>query len=110
MDRTAGQEEDKESCRGAGEAFGMREEGQCIGSMGLKTGSEGSCMCRSLYEAKEMEREILEPTFSSPVSPSKASRHHPTGPASQYPAPPKRPPQENTDSPILLHARQGGPL
>lgn len=34
----------------------MREEGQCVESMGLKTGSEGSYM----YEAKEMERVILD--------------------------------------------------
>lgn len=34
----------------------MREEGQCVESMGLKTGSEGSYM----YEAKEMERIILD--------------------------------------------------
>lgn len=38
----------------------MREEGQCVGNMGLKTGSEGSCVYRLLSEMREIRRAILD--------------------------------------------------
>lgn len=56
----------------------MREEDQCVGSMGMKTGSEGCCMCRPLYEAKEMRRAIWDPTYSSFVKSLQASSHWPS--------------------------------